>query len=257
MARHTLGGHLGGHCPPLARAYIRPCLSMQWRPGSNMSAGLMPLCYSTGVTDAPVWEIFLLLLFLYFTVISDHPGGRAHAHIYEWARLRGREKCVIQPFTCNYIWSTGMLGSAACLWRLWETSWETYQQFSSHKAGWRQKGGRNARTESVLLPKISFRAGLEWVLEKRLARIGKLLKRVGEMHRSDPLFLLTPILPNFWDNVCKFAPWRPTFVDMLCGGAVRAEKGETEETEEPQSSPLGHHFSQTNLCSLQESRGRR
>lgn len=46
-----------------------------------------------------------------------------------------------------------------------------------------------------------------------------------------------------------------TFVDMLCGAALRAEKGETEETEEPQSSPLGHLFSQTtNLCSLQESR---
>ena len=43
-----------------------------------------------------------------------------------------------------------------------------------------------------------------------------------------------------------------TFVDMLCRGGLRVEKGETEEREERQSSPLGHHFSQINLCRLQE-----
>ena len=46
-----------------------------------------------------------------------------------------------------------------------------------------------------------------------------------------------------------------TFVDMLGRGALRAEKGEPEEREEPQSSPLGHHFSQMNLCRLQEPGG--
>lgn len=46
-----------------------------------------------------------------------------------------------------------------------------------------------------------------------------------------------------------------TFVDMLCRGGRRVEKGETEEREERQSSPLGHHFSQINLCRLQEPRG--
>lgn len=42
---------------------------------------------------------------------------------------------------------------------------------------------------------------------------------------------------------------RLTFVDMLGRGV---EEGETEEREEPQSSPLGHHFSQINLCRLRE-----
>lgn len=45
-----------------------------------------------------------------------------------------------------------------------------------------------------------------------------------------------------------------TFVDMLCRGGLGVEKGETEEREERQSSPLGHHFSQINLCRLQEPR---
>lgn len=37
---------------------------------------------------------------------------------------------------------------------------------------------------------------------------------------------------------------------MLRRGGLRVEKGETEEREERQSSPLGHHFSQINLCRL-------
>lgn len=45
-----------------------------------------------------------------------------------------------------------------------------------------------------------------------------------------------------------------TFVDMLCHGGLSEEKGEPEEREERQSSPLGHHFSQINLCRLQEPR---
>lgn len=43
-----------------------------------------------------------------------------------------------------------------------------------------------------------------------------------------------------------------TFVYMLCRGGLRVERGETEEREERQSSPLGHHFSRINLCRLQE-----
>lgn len=45
-----------------------------------------------------------------------------------------------------------------------------------------------------------------------------------------------------------------TFVDMLRRGGLRAEEGETEEREERQSSPLGHHFSPINLCRRQEPR---
>lgn len=41
---------------------------------------------------------------------------------------------------------------------------------------------------------------------------------------------------------------------MLRRDGVRVEKGETEEREERQSSPLGHHFSPINLCSLREPR---
>lgn len=33
-----------------------------------------------------------------------------------------------------------------------------------------------------------------------------------------------------------------TFVHMLCRGGLGVERGETEEREERQSSPLGHHF---------------
>lgn len=165
----------------------------------------------------------------------------------------------------------------ACLAMAWKTTGETYQQFCLNSL----HADKRTECESVLLLLLGRGAGLG-LNSVPVVESSRLLKLSKYGSVSDPNaaeLALTPCLISplpetfrafFHSNSSKTTQASSsnrgtkkqthsttisglrafTFVNMLCSGGLRVEKGETEEREERQSSPLGHHFSRINLCRL-------